>query len=58
MDDIVSNLDSVAEHAPGVARFQLVADPALRTMAPASEAHPRVIDWEALEPLLERALAP
>ncbi len=58
VDDIVSNLDSVAEHAPGVARFQLVADPALRTMAPASEAHPRANDWEALEPLLERALAP
>ena len=58
VDDLVSNLDSVREHAPAAARFQLVADPALRVMAPASEAHPRVDDWAALEPLLERALRP
>lgn len=58
VDDLLPNHDSVAEHAPEVARFQLVADPALRAMAPASDAHPRVDDWAALEPLLERALFP
>lgn len=58
VDDLLPNLDSVAEHAPAVARFQLVADPALRPMAPASDTHPRVDDWAALEPLLERALFP
>ena len=58
VDDLLPNLDSVAEHAPTTARFQLVADPALRAMAPASDAHPRVDDWTALEPLLERALRP
>ena len=58
VDDLLPNLDSVAECAPAAARFQLVADPALRAMAPASDAHRRVDDWAALEPLLEQALAP
>lgn len=56
VDDLLPNHDSVAEHAPDVVRFQLVADPALRAMAPACDAHPRVDDWAALEPLLEQAL--
>ena len=56
VDDILSNHDSVAEHAPAVARFQLVADPAIRAMAPGADTHQRVEDWAALEPLLERAL--
>lgn len=56
VDDLLPNLDSAAEHAPSTARFQLVADPALRAMAPASAAHPRVEDWAALEPLLDAAL--
>ncbi len=58
VDDLLPNLDSVAEHAPAAARFQLVADPALRVMAPASDAHRRVDDWAALAPLLEQALSP
>lgn len=56
VDDLLPNHDSVAEHAPGVARFQLIADPALRALAPAAEAHRRADDWGALEPLLEHAL--
>ncbi len=57
VDDLLSNLDSVADLAPAVARFQLVADPALRAFAPRGDRHPRVEDWRALEPLLARTLA-
>ena len=56
VDDLLPNLDSVAEHAPAVARFQMVADPRLRSMAPAADRHPRVEDWSALEGELARAL--
>ena len=58
VDDLLPNLDSVAEHAPAVARFQLVADPALRTMAPRSERHAAVEDWAVLEGELRAALGP
>jgi len=57
VDDLLPNLDSAAEHAPQVARFQLVADPALRALAPASPSHPRVEDWAELEPRLAAALS-
>ena len=56
VDDLISNLDSVAEHAPQVARFQMVADPRLRPFAPsAPEKHRRIDDWPGLEAAL-RAL--
>ena len=58
VDDLLSNLDSVAEHAPAAARFQLVADPALRSMAPRSDRHARAESWAELEGELARALAP
>ena len=58
IDDLLPNLDSSAEHAPDVARFQLVADPALRAMAPSGLAHPRVEDWATLEGELLRVLRP
>lgn len=46
IDDIIHNLDSVAETAPHVRRFQMVADPRLRRFAPsAPERHPRFDDW-------------
>ncbi len=48
VDDLLGNLDSVAEAAPRVVRVQMVADPALRAMAPASSRHRRVDDWPEL----------
>jgi hypothetical protein len=49
VDDLLPNLDSVAEAAPDVATFQLVADERLRPLAfAAPERHPRFDDWEAL----------
>ena len=50
IDDMIPNLDSVAEHAPAVARFQTVADPRLRSMAPSRpDLHPRIDGWDGLE---------
>lgn len=55
VDDLLGNLDSVASEAPGVHRFQMVADPRLRLLAPAApDRHPRIDDWAALR--LEIAL--
>jgi hypothetical protein len=49
VDDLLGNLDSVAEAAPAVHRFQMVADPRLRDIAPtAPDRHPRIDDWAAL----------
>ena len=49
VDDLLSNLDSVAREAPQVVRFQMVADPALRPLAPSDPArHRRVDDWPEL----------
>lgn len=49
IDDLLSNLNSVAESAPEVHRFQHVADPRLRHMAPADlEAHRRIDHWPDL----------
>ena len=56
--DLLSNLDSVAAEAPQVHRFQHVADPRLRPLAPAApERHPRIDDWGELGEALARALA-
>jgi hypothetical protein len=49
VDDLLGNLDSVAAAAPSVHRFQMVADPRLRDLAPtAPDRHPRIDDWPAL----------
>lgn len=49
VDDLLPNLDSVAEAAPQVARFQMIADPLLRPLAPsAPDRHTRVDDWGEL----------
>jgi hypothetical protein len=57
VDDLLSNLDSVAEAAPAVHRFQMVADPRLRPLAPAApERHPRIDDWPALQAEIARVL--
>ena len=50
VDDLMGNLDSVAASAPAVHRFQMVADPRLRPMAPtAPERHRRIDDWPELQ---------
>jgi hypothetical protein len=49
IDDLLPNLDSVAESAPKVARFQHVADERLRPLAPAApDRHTRIDEWDAL----------
>ena len=58
IDDLLSNLDSVAQSAPAVTRFQHVADPRLRALAPAKpDLHTRIDDWDALHTAIERAIA-
>ena len=58
VDDLLSNLDSVAEHAPGVSRFQSVADQRLRPLAPTDrERHLRLDRWKDLGPAIARALS-
>jgi hypothetical protein len=52
VDDLLPNLDSVADAAPDVRRFQMIADAALRKLAPACpEKHPLVDDWPQLAAL-------
>jgi hypothetical protein len=54
IDDLPPNLDSVAQTAPRVHRFQMVADERLRPLAfEAPGRHPRIDDW----PSLHRAIA-
>ncbi len=54
IDDLIHNLNSVEASAPAVHRFQMVADPRLRSMAPsAPDRHHRVDEW----PELARAVA-
>ncbi|HSV04236.1 MAG TPA: hypothetical protein VLI41_13645 [Phenylobacterium sp.] len=58
VDDLLPNLDSVAEHAPATATFQHVADERLRPLAPsAPERHPRIDDWGELAAAIEQAIA-
>jgi hypothetical protein len=57
VDDLLPNLDSVADHAPATATFQHVADERLRPLAPsAPERHPRIDDWAELADAIERAI--
>ncbi|MDB5474648.1 MAG: hypothetical protein JWP49_159 [Phenylobacterium sp.] len=57
IDDLLPNLDSVAEHSPATATFQHVADERLRPLAPAApERHPRIDDWAELGEAIERAI--
>lgn len=58
IDDMLSNLDSVAEHAPQISRFQTVADPRLRPLAPAKpHLHTRIDDWAELKMAVEAAIS-
>ena len=56
VDDLLSNLDSVADHSPATATFQHVADLRLRPFAPRSERHRRIDDWAELGAALEAAV--
>lgn len=57
VDDIISHLDSCAAEAPRVSRFQTVADPRLRVLAPTKpEVHARVDGWDQLRPAIEAAI--
>lgn len=57
IDDLMSNLDSVAEAAPAVHRFQLVADERLRPHAySAPDRHPRYDDWADLQAAVLEAI--
>jgi phosphoglycolate phosphatase-like HAD superfamily hydrolase len=58
VDDLLPNLDSVAEHAAGTATFQHVADERLRPLAPsAPDRHRRIDDWAELATAIEAAVA-
>lgn len=57
IDDLISNLDSVEASAPEVTRFQMVADPRLRPLAPsAPERHRRIDDWREMREAIEAAV--
>jgi hypothetical protein len=56
VDDLLSNLDSVADHSPATATFQHVADLRLRPFAPVSDRHPRIDDWADLGAAIEAAV--
>jgi hypothetical protein len=57
IDDLLPNLESVAESAPAVRRFQMVADERLRPMAPcAPDRHARFDEWPALKAAIEAQL--
>ncbi len=57
IDDLVHNLNSVEASAPAVHRFQMVADPRLRPLAPAApERHRRFDDWPDLQVAVAQVL--
>jgi hypothetical protein len=57
VDDLLPQLDSVAESAPWVNRFQMVADERLRPLAPSDpERHARIDLWPDLKTAIERKL--
>ena len=56
VDDLLPNLDSVADHSPATATFQHVADLRLRPFAPRSDRHPRIDDWAELGAAIEAAV--
>jgi hypothetical protein len=57
VDDLIPNLDSVAEHSPSTATFQHVADLRLRPLAPRSDRHPRIDDWAELGEAIAAAIS-
>lgn len=58
IDDLLPNLESSAEAAPAVARFQIIADPRLRPYAPvAPERHDLHEHWTTLGPALGKVIS-
>lgn len=58
IDDLLPQLESVAEYAPSVGRFQMVTDERLRPLAPsAPDRHRRIDLWPDLKVALREALA-
>lgn len=58
VDDLLHNLDSAAQEAPNVHRFQHVADERLRRYAPVSPLHRRIDDWPTLTAEIQAVLKP
>lgn len=57
IDDLLPNLDSSADTAPAVKRFQIIADDRLRPLAPtAPDRHDFHDSWETLGPALGLAV--
>jgi len=57
IDDLLPNLESSAESAPAVARFQIIADQRLRPFAPTvPDRHDLHEDWTTLGPALGVAI--
>lgn len=57
IDDLLPQLESVAEKAPGVGRFQMVSDERLRPFAPsAPDRHARIDEWPLLKAAIEERL--
>jgi hypothetical protein len=57
VDDLLPNLDSVAQEAPAVSTFQMVADQRLRPLAyTAPDRHPRIDEWSQLGPAIAAAI--
>ncbi|WP_297508755.1 hypothetical protein [uncultured Caulobacter sp.] len=59
IDDLLPQLDSVADKAPRVGRFQMVSDERLRPFAPsAPDRHARIDEWPHLKTAIEARLFP
>lgn len=57
IDDLLPNLESVAQDAPDVVRFQMIADERLRPYAPTDPArHSWADDWGGMEALISSLL--
>lgn len=57
IDDLLPQLESVAEKAPDVGRFQMVSDERLRPFAPsAPDRHVRIDEWPRLKAAIEERL--
>lgn len=58
IDDLLPQLESVAEKAPTVGRFQMVSDERLRPFAPsAPDRHVRIDEWHRLKTAIEERLS-
>ncbi|WP_184718395.1 hypothetical protein [Caulobacter sp.] len=57
VDDLLPQLESVADKAPSVGRFQMVSDERLRPFAPsAPDRHVRIDEWPLLKAAIEERL--